>query len=251
MELSRSIAGKVALITGASSGIGRATAVLFAAEGAKVAAADVEPKALEEAVGEMRAKGGQAQSFVMDVSRDERVREVVEETVRTFGSLDILVNCAGVSMPAEFGEETSWERTLDVNLKGILRTSRAALPHLERSGAGRIVNIASTEGLGATPLLSAYTASKHGVIGLTRGLAVEVARRGITVNAVCPGAIRTGMTAPIPEEHKEKYARRKVPLGRYGYPEEIAHMILSLVLPAASYVTGSVVVVDGGLLVQN
>jgi 3-oxoacyl-[acyl-carrier protein] reductase len=122
---------------------------------------------------------------------------------------------------------------------------------LARNGDGRVVNIASTEGLGATAFMSPYTASKHGVIGLTRSLAVELAPRGVTVNAICPGPIHTGMTAVIPDEAKQKFARRRVPMRRYGEPEEVAHMVLSLVLPAASYVTGAVIPVDGGLTVQN
>ena len=113
------------------------------------------------------------------------------------------------------------------------------------------MNIASTEGLGATPYLSAYTASKHGVIGLTRALAVELGRRGITVNCVCPGPIHTGMTALIPDEDKARFARRRVPVGRYGSPEEVAHATLSLVLPAASFINAAVLVVDGGLTAQN
>jgi len=183
----------------------------------------------------------------MDVADDQSVRDVVAKVVAELGGLDILVNCAGVSIPAPFGDDDAWRRTFAVNLDGMMRVIRASLPHLEKCGEGRIVNIASTEGLGATPLLSPYTASKHGVIGLTRGLAVEVALRGITVNAICPGPIRTGMTAPIPEENKQKWARRKVPLKRYGEPEEVAHAILSLVLPASSYITGTYLVVDGGM----
>ena len=128
---------------------------------------------------------------------------------------------------------------------------RACLPHLLASGAGRVVNIASTEGLGATAYMTPYTASKHGVIGLTRSLAVELGRHGITVNAICPGPIETGMTAPIPPADKEKFARRRVPLRRYGQPEEVAHATLSLALPASSYINGAVLVVDGGMLAQN
>ena len=120
-----------------------------------------------------------------------------------------------------------------------------------RRGAGVIVNVASGAGLVGIPNLPAYTASKHGVIGLTRSLAVELGRRGVTVNCICPGPIHTGITAGIPDEAKTKFARRRVPLGRYGDPEEVAHMTLSLVLPAASYVNGAVVVVDGGMLAQN
>jgi len=140
---------------------------------------------------------------------------------------------------------------LAVNLTAHAWTVRACVGDLTRNGDGRIVNIASTEALGATAYISPYTASKHGVIGLTRALAVELARRGVTVNAVCPGPIRTGMTAGIPEDDKTKFARRRVPMRRYGEPVEVAQMVLSLVLPAASYITGAVIPVDGGLTVQN
>jgi 3-oxoacyl-[acyl-carrier protein] reductase len=116
-----------------------------------------------------------------------------------------------------------------------------------RDGSGRIVNIASTEALGATPRTAPYTASKHGVVGLTRSLAVELGRRGVTANCVCPGPILTGMTAAIPDDAKQQFARRRVPVGRYGQPEEVAHMVLSLVLPASSFVNGAVIPVDGGM----
>jgi len=247
----RSIRGRRALVTGAASGIGRATAALLAAEGASVAATDVTEAGLEALVDEVRSAGGDIRGWQMDVADDASVRGVVEQVATTLGGLDIVVNCAGVSLAAPFGDEEAWEKTLAVNLAGTMRTIRAALPHLERCGAGRVVNIASTEGLGATPLLSAYTASKHAVIGLTRAIAVEVALKGITVNAICPGPIRTGMTAPIPEENKQKWARRKVPMKRYGEPEEVAHAILSLVLPASSYITGAHLLVDGGMMALN
>jgi 3-oxoacyl-[acyl-carrier protein] reductase len=138
-----------------------------------------------------------------------------------------------------------------VNLTAQARLIRACLPHLRAHGSGRIVNVASTEALGATAALSPYTASKHGVVGLTRALAVELGASGVTVNCICPGPIHTGMTALIPDEAKRKFARRRVPLRRYGDPEEVAHMTLSLALPAASFVNGAVLVVDGGLTVQN
>ena len=247
----RSIRGRKALVTGAASGIGRATAALLAAEGAHVAACDVTLPGLESLAAEARAAGHDVRPWQLDVTDEACVRRVVAEIASALGGIDILVNCAGVSIPAAFGDEAAWQKTFDVNLNGMMRTIREALPHLEACGAGRVVNIASTEGLGATPLISPYTASKHAVIGLTRALAVEVALKGITANAICPGPIRTGMTAPIPEEAKQKWARRNVPMKRYGEPEEIAHSVLSLVLPAASFITGTYLVVDGGLMALN
>ena len=164
--------------------------------------------------------------------------------------MDILVNNAGVSAgaPVDAADyEDVWAATMEVNLTAQMRLVRACLDDLKRNGDGRIVNVASTEGVMATPNTSAYTVSKHGVVGLTRALAVELGRWGVTANAVCPGPIRTGMTAFIPEEAKETYARRRVPARRYGDPEEVAQITLSLVLPAASFINGAVVLVDGGL----
>ena len=154
-------------------------------------------------------------------------------------------------MPRAPGWEDAWAETIAVNLTGEARMIRSCLPYLQASACGRVVNIASTEGLGATPRHSPYTAAKHGVIGLTRSLAVELGRTGVTVNCVCPGPIRTGMTAGIPDSAKDTFARRRVPMQRYGDPEEVAHMIVSLCLPAASYCNGAVLVVDGGMVAQN
>ena len=136
-------------------------------------------------------------------------------------------------------------------LRAHTRTIRAALPFLRKSDGGRIVNIASTEGLGAIPHTSPYTAAKHGVIGLTRSMAVELGREGITVNCICPGPIRTNMTAAIPEDHKTIFAKRRVPLRRYAEPEEVAHGTLSLVLPASGYINGVALPVDGGMTIKN
>ncbi len=253
-RLSRSIAGRVALVTGAASGMGRATAQLFADEGARVAVTDVSQEGVDLVVEEILGAGGDARGFVLNVSDAANVQAVTAEIVHHFGGLGILVNNAGISRftPIDHDDyDNAWGATLAVNLEGQQRMVRASLPHLLEDGAGRIVNIASTEGVGATAMGSAYTVSKHGVIGLTRSLAVELGARGITVNCVCPGPIRTGMTAAIPEDAKNKFARRRVPLHRYGDPEEVAHGTLSLVLPAASYINGAVLVIDGGMTIRN
>ena len=253
-RLERSIAGRVALVTGAASGMGRATAHLFADEGAKVGVLDLDPARVAAVVSEIEKVGGTAAGFAVDVADPVRVRALPAELEAKLGPLDILVNNAGVVRggPIESEDyEAAWDFTLRVNLDAQMRLIRAFLPQLLREREGRIINIASTEGLGASAGASPYTASKHGVVGLTRALAVELGARGVTVNCICPGPIRTGMTDAIPEEMKAKFARRRVPLRRYGDPEEVAHMTLSLALPASSYVNGAVIPVDGGLLVQN
>ncbi|MEE3328453.1 MAG: SDR family NAD(P)-dependent oxidoreductase [Myxococcota bacterium] len=253
-RLSRSIEGRVALVTGAASGMGRATAHLFADEGARVAVVDRHADGVDRVVDEIQEAGGEAQGFVADIGQLEATGEVVDAVVKGLGALDILVNNAGITLPAPIDAEDyegSWSQIMDVNLTAHVRLVRAALPHLENSDAARVVNIASTEGMGAQPYVSAYTASKHGVIGLTRAMAVELGKRGINFNCVCPGPIDTGMTSPIPQAAKEKFARRRVPLQRYGDPEEVAHATLSLVLPASSYINGAVLMCDGGLSIQN
>jgi 3-oxoacyl-[acyl-carrier protein] reductase len=171
-----------------------------------------------------------------------------------FGGLDIVVNNAGISVRVAIDDEgydEAWAKALAVMLTAHQRIIRAALPYLRTSKSPRIVNIASTEALGATALHSPYSAAKAGVVGLTRSLAVELGRDGITVNCICPGPITTGMTARISDEHKAIYARRRTALGRYGHPEEVAHMTLSLCLPAASFLTGAIIPVDGGLMARN
>jgi 3-oxoacyl-[acyl-carrier protein] reductase len=252
-RLDRSIAGKVALVTGAASGMGRATAHLFADEGASVVALDLSPRVAEVAA-EIDAAGGRALALEVDVADAQRIAALPAQVEAAFGPLDILVNNAGIAVggPIDAAEyESGWERSLQVNLTAQMRLVRAFLPQLRRDGAGRIVNVASTEGLGASAFSSPYTAAKHGVVGLTRGLAVELGSQGVTVNCICPGPIHTGMTEPIPDEQKRKFARRRVPLRRYGEPEEVAQITLSLVLPAASYLNGAVIPVDGGMLAQN
>jgi 3-oxoacyl-[acyl-carrier protein] reductase len=250
----RSIAGRVAIVTGAASGMGRATAHLFADEGAHVAIIDRDADALHTVREEIAAAGGTVHAETVDVADGIALTGAVERTRAALGPVDIVVNNAGVSLPASAddpGYEEVWEATMAVNLTAHVRMVRACLDDLRRDRAGRVVNVASTEGLGATANLSPYTASKHGVIGLTRALAVELGASGVTVNCVCPGPIDTAMTALIPGEAKERFARRRVPLRRYGRPEEVAHATLSLVLPAMSYVNAAVLVVDGGMTAQN
>ncbi|HSM66873.1 MAG TPA: SDR family NAD(P)-dependent oxidoreductase [Ilumatobacteraceae bacterium] len=256
--LSRSIDGAVAIVTGAASGMGRATAHLFADEGARVVVADLGADRVAAVLDAIWAAHGadRALGVECDVAEHGQLRSLVDEAVRWGDRLDIVVNNAGVSLvtsafqdEAEF--EDNWARTLDVNLTAHARLIRLALPHLIDSGAGRVVNIASTESIVATGGLAAYAASKAGVTGLTRSLAVELGRHGVTVNCICPGPIDTAMTAAIPDEAKDTYARRRVPLRRYGDPEEVAHMTLNLCLPSSSYVNGATIPVDGGMTIRH
>jgi len=254
-SLSRSVAGKVVLVTGAGSGMGRATAEVFAAEGAYVALTDLAGAPIEVIAAELRAKGLSATAWVLDVSDQAAIRSVVADVAARLGGLDVLVNNAGVSSFCPIDDddhyELVWDRAVSVLLTAHQRMIRAALPHLRRSASPRIVNIASTEALGATARNSPYAAAKAGVTGLTRALAVELGKEGITVNAICPGPILTGMTEKVSEADRATYAQRRTALRRYGLPEEVAHMTLSLCLPAASYVTGAVIPVDGGLMARN
>ena len=253
-RLSRSIAGRVAIVTGAASGMGKATAALFADEGAQVAALDINAEPLEAVVREISDAGYPVRGWILDVADPDAIERVIPEVAAHFGGIDILVNNAGIGAggPVDGHDfEAKWRRAFDVLITAHVRIIRAALPYLRRSQGGRIVNIASTEGLGATKYSSPYTAAKTGVIGLTRSLAVEFGTEDITVNCICPGPVRTGLTESIPEADKREYARRRVALKRYADPEEVAHATLSLVLPAAQYITGVALPVDGGLTIKN
>ena len=253
-KLSRSIEGRVALVTGAASGMGKATAELFCDEGASVAFTDIDSAAIQDVVKDIASAGGLARAWDLDVANAESVASTVNEIAEHFGGIDILINNAGIGAGGSIDDEdyeSIWAKSLQVMLTAHMRMIRACLPHLRKSDCPRIVNIASTEGLGATKYASAYTTAKTGAIGLTRSLAVELGPEAITVNCICPGPIRTGMTANIPEASKLEYSRRRIALKRYADPEEVAHMTLSLVLPAASFVTGVALPVDGGLTIKN
>ena len=256
--LSRSIAGKRAIVTGAASGMGRATAHLFADEGARVAVVDLGEARVQAVVDEITEAHGPdaAIGVVTDVSNNSALATMVATVVETFGGIDIVINNAGVSMITsafqdEDSFESNWATTLDINLTAHARLIRLSLPYLQASGAGRIVNIASTESIVTTAGLAAYAASKAGVVGLTKSFAVELGRHGINVNCICPGPINTGMTSGIEDAAKATYAKRRVPLRRYGEPEEVAHMTLNLCLPAASFVNGAIIPVDGGMTIRH
>jgi 3-oxoacyl-[acyl-carrier protein] reductase len=258
-SLSRSVAGKRVLVTGAASGMGRATAHLFADEGARVAVVDLAAEAVLAVVDEIRAVHGASAGFgfVCDVADHEALRSLVTDVAAALGGIDVLVNNAGISLVSsafqdEDSYEQAWGRTLDVNLTAHSRLVRLCLPWLQQAdGGGRIVNIASTEAIVSTAGMTAYAATKAGVVGLTKSLAVELGRHNVTVNCICPGPIRTGMTAPIPDDAKEIYAKRRVPLRRYGDPEEVAHITVSLCLPASSFVNGATIPVDGGMTIRH
>ncbi|TDT15753.1 3-oxoacyl-[acyl-carrier protein] reductase [Ilumatobacter fluminis] len=261
-ELSRSLTDRVAIVTGAASGMGRATAHVFADEGAKVVVADLGADRVQAVVDEITAVHGADRVLgrVCDVASTDSLRGLVDAAVERFGGIDIVVNNAGVSLINSFlaqeGEtddefESNWATTLDINLTAHARLVRYAMPHLLESDAARVVNIASTEAIVTTPGLAAYAATKAGVVGLTKSMAVELGRHGITANCICPGPIDTAMTSAIPDEAKETYARRRVPLRRYGVPEEVAQMTVSLCLPAASFLNGAIIPVDGGMSIRH
>jgi NAD(P)-dependent dehydrogenase (short-subunit alcohol dehydrogenase family) len=243
--------GKAAIVTGAASGIGQAMALALAAEGARVTAADVNLDGLTataaKATGTIRLQR-------CDVSRSDDVRSVVEETVKAFGGLHVLCNNAGISIPNRVTElsEADWDRTLAVNLKGVFLGCKYGIPAMLRSGGGSIINTGSVNSLVAEPYLSAYCASKGGVLMLTKEIALDFAREGIRCNCVCPGWVDT----PINTPHAEMMGGLdKVlaslpewqPIGRQGYPKEIASVVVFLASDESSFMTGSAVVVDGGM----
>ena len=253
-RLSRSVKGRVAIVTGAGSGMGEATAKVFASEGVKVVVSDVNFDEVQRVSNEIEESGRESMPFMLDVTDSDSINKCIEATIEKYKSIDFVINNAGVSSVTAVDDknyENYWDDTLNVVLTGQVRLIRAALPHLLNSDNGRIVNISSTEGFGASPFHSPYTAAKHGVIGLTRSLALELGPQGITVNCICPGPINTNMTAAIDSKDKEIYAKRRVGLKRYGEPEEVAHATLNLCLPSSSYINGVYLPVDGGLSIRR
>ncbi len=245
--------GKIALITGAGSGMGRAAAELFAAEGAKVVVSDVADDAGNETVAAVRAAGGDATYVRADVSKAADCDAMVACATQTYGGLHVLYNNAGI-FPADDGgvldtPESTWETVMEINLKGVWLGCRAGIPAMIASGGGSIVNVASFVALmGAATAQIAYTASKGGVLSMTREIAVEYARQGIRANALCPGPIQT----PLLEELLSDPARRArrlvhIPMGRLGHADELAKAALFLASDDASFMTGASLVVDGGI----
>ncbi|HXY98468.1 MAG TPA: glucose 1-dehydrogenase [Stellaceae bacterium] len=248
--------GKVAVITGAGNGIGRATALAFGKAGAKLVLVDRDAAAGEAALGIIRQQGGEARFVAADVTRSAEVRAYVKAALDAHGRIDCFFNNAGIEgrlAPIADYDEALFDAIIGVNLKGVFLGLRHVLPVMLRQKSGAVVNTASVAGLVATPGMSAYAASKHGVIGLTKAAAGEVARDGVRVNAVCPGPVETRMMRSLesqldpahPEAIGQRY-RAGIPSGRYTTPEEIANVVLFLCSELAANVTGAQWVVDGG-----
>ena len=243
--------GRTALVTGSTSGIGLGIAKALAAQGANMVLngfGDVDgPKA------EVAALGVQVAYHGADMSKPDEIAAMMAYAAEQFGRVDILVNNAGIQHVArvENFPPERWDAIIAINMSSAFHATRLALPAMQAAGWGRIINVASVHGLVASAEKAAYVAAKHGVVGLTRALAVELGREGITVNCVCPGPINTKLTSFIEEKDKATFARRRVALQRYGEPEEVAHATLNFALPAASFMTGTTLQVDGGLWIRN
>ena len=249
------LGGKIALITGAGSGIGRATALIFAREGATIALSDIAAEGGQETLRMVKQAGAEAIFVRTDVSKLAEVEALIAKVISNWGRLDCAFNNAGIdgkmAKTAECTEET-WNRTIAVNLTGVFFCMKAEIPHMLRQGGGAIVNTASAAGLTGSPGLPAYVASKHGVVGLTRAAAIEYGREKVRVNCVCPGPIRTPMLGRLLStrpEMEQRFASAE-PLKRLGEPAEIGEAVAWLCSDAASYVTGHAMSVDGGYMAK-
>jgi NAD(P)-dependent dehydrogenase (short-subunit alcohol dehydrogenase family) len=255
MTESAEFEGKVAIVTGAGDGIGRAAARLFGTRGARVAIFELNAQTGEECAQEIIGAGGEAICFATDVASSDQVRAAVEGTVKHFGRLDCAYNNAGISGPphpvAEMPED-QWRRAIDVMLTGVYLCMKYEIPEILAAGGGAIVNCASGAGLIGFPEQSAYVASKHGVIGLTKAAALEYGSQGIRINSICPGTARTGMVEDVVNESPELQAEleRLHPIGRIADPAEIAEAALWLCTPRSSFVCGTALSVDGGYVAQ-
>jgi NAD(P)-dependent dehydrogenase (short-subunit alcohol dehydrogenase family) len=246
---------KVGLVTGAGSGIGKVSALAFAREGAKVVVADTVAKDGEDTVNSIRRAGGEASFIRTDVSKASEVEAMVNKTIETYGHLDCAYNNAGVVISPRLTPETSeadWDHVINVNLKGVWLCMKYEIPQMIKSGKGAIVNASSMVGLIGLPKRSAYAASKHGVIGLTKVAALEYANAGIRVNAICPAVVRTPLVESIIESDPEAESQlmSMIPMERLGTLEEMAEVVVWLLSDASSFVTGHAMAVDGGVVAK-
>ena len=247
----RKLENKIALVTGAATGIGRATAIALAKEGAKVMVTDINETEGLETVNRIKKEGGQAKFFQLDVSKKEQVDAVVMEIFTTEGALDLAVNNAGIGgVPSALHEIKleDWKRMMDINLTGVFLCLQAELKCMLQKGSGRIVNVASLAGLNGIPGGSSYSAAKHGVIGLTKSVAAEYGSLNIRTNAVCPGFIQTPILDNVPQSILDHSTKFRVPMKRIGQPEEVAKAIVWLLSEDSTYVNGHHLLIDGGFM---